>query len=154
MSAASEGLSDALNAIYNNPLLATQIINYQSKISNFKKRKCSPWTDFSCPFLLYVILLIITIIVAIIIIIRNYDRDRNGNEVSREDKLAVAITVLIFHLLFGILIGYYIYKACSLCAKKVAWGLFWLAILLPFIFLVISLLIFELVLNVELLFQR
>ena len=131
----------AISKIRNN----AQNINVSSDgrniIRNIFGKECNPWSDFSYPFIYFVILFAISIIIALYIISRATTKTvkQNGVETKQidPDKLTPALVGLIIHIILGTVIGIYIYKLSKICAKKPAWVLFWLSILIPIIFIVI-----------------
>ena len=110
-------------------------------IRNLLGKKCNPWSDFSYPFIYFVILFTISIIIALYVIFRATTKPvrQNGVETRQidPDKLTPALVGLVIHIILGTIIGIYIYKLSKICAKKSAWILFWLSILIPIIFIII-----------------
>lgn len=148
---------ETLNLATEDPLslfsrLAEQEHDIQNVISELRP-KCNPWTNLSCPFILYIVILIITLIIAIWIIITQIKRDKQGRTVTNNEKLAGASIALGIHFVAGFIIAWLIFEACKNCDDKDAWSLFWLAIFVPIIFLIIGLFITEATLGVELIFR-
>ncbi len=101
--------------------------------------QCDPLTHpIKCPLIVYAILIIIAIIVVWVRTTSLSTLDRDGNDITHQQKLITASCTAIIMVILSFVVGGWIVYHCRQCSNQGEWLLFIIALISPLIIVLIG----------------